>query len=95
MLPPPPRKLDSLDINGRLSAQQKGKSRENQSNGNHTLATSAVGKSDGLEPSHKYGLDPKPELDNAKAEDLCGLEEGKYRIILYISAEIVWKTNCL
>jgi hypothetical protein len=32
-------------------------------------------------PREKYGLGTKPVVDMTKAEDLCGLEEGLYRVV--------------
>lgn len=79
----PTRRAQSMEINGAphrasqdrpasaISARDKGKGREIV-----TGSGSVAGGSDGG-GSGKYGLGEKPEMDMEKAEELCGIEEGK------------------
>jgi hypothetical protein len=73
----PPRKA-SLDINGRVTAQQKGKGRDLSPNGVRSSPATTNGvDGNGLDSTRKYGLEAKPGLDVEKAEELCGIEEGQ------------------
>ena len=80
MPPPPlPRNVETRDTNGRLTAQQKGKSREPSPNGVRSASASIHATSPNEQDfSRKYGLEPKPVFDTERAEELCGIEEGDY-----------------
>ena len=79
---PPPRRAESVDVNGRYTAEEKGKGRDvspaNQ-NGNRSLPASAGGVNGVEKPvaQGRYGIGDRPEFDMAVAEDLCGIEEGE------------------
>ncbi len=78
MLPPANRKVASIDTDGQLTARQKGKGREISPNGIQSVPASPVGVDvNGLDGRGKYGLESRPELDTARAEELCGIEEGE------------------
>jgi hypothetical protein len=66
---PQPRRAETLDSNGRYTSAQKGKSKDLGSGRNST----GVGR----ETKGKNALGEKPEMDERRAEELCGLEEGE------------------
>lgn len=58
----------SMGLNG------KGKEREVESMPGSAVSENGTGR------EGKYGLGVRPELDVAKAEELCGIEEGEYSV---------------
>ncbi|KAK8844764.1 hypothetical protein IAR55_006614 [Kwoniella newhampshirensis] len=88
---PPPARPGSLDAssNGRYTAQQKGKGRDTSPGVMSVPNSAGASKSDGLvgngngagTGTGKYGLGQRPEMDVARAEELCGLEEDQLSIL--------------
>ena len=82
-MPPPPVPLrsSSVDAGPRFTAQQKGKGKDDGTNGTgiqNVPLNANVSQTNGDGGQEKYGLGPRPVLDVAKAEELCGIEEGGF-----------------
>ncbi|WWC97556.1 hypothetical protein V866_004440 [Kwoniella sp. B9012] len=75
---PIPRRAESLDVNGRYSSSQKGKSREVSPNAQTAPNSAGVKGTRGI---GKYGLGVKPDFDVEKAEEYCGLEEDQMSLL--------------
>ncbi|ORY26507.1 hypothetical protein BCR39DRAFT_541040 [Naematelia encephala] len=82
--PPTPRRADP---NARYSSIQKGKGREIPLNSGRNSMPASIGSGlagRGLvngDPSKVHGLGARPEIDIAKAEELCGIEEEQLTIM--------------
>ena len=79
---PPPRRAESVDVNGRYTAQEKGKGRDvspGNQNGIESVPVSAGGANGVEKPvaQGRYGIGDRPHFDMAVAENLCGIEESK------------------
>ncbi|WVR03114.1 hypothetical protein IAU60_000104 [Kwoniella sp. DSM 27419] len=77
-----PRRADTVDVdsNGRYTSAQKGKGRETSTDGNAPVSAGPNGRST-ANGNSKYGLGTRPELDMARAEEYCGLEEDQLSLL--------------
>ncbi|ODN89738.1 hypothetical protein L198_06432 [Cryptococcus wingfieldii CBS 7118] len=77
---PQPRRAETFDSysksgdgDGRYTAEQKGKGRDQ--------GPFSAAPGDGAGTSGKYGIGLRPEMDTPKAEELCGLEEDALSLL--------------